>query len=38
MKIKLITFMHTENGIELKLLPENEIERDLLIGFGKHGR
>lgn len=38
MKIKLITFMHSENGQQLKLLPENEIERELLIGFGKHGK
>jgi len=30
--------MAAENGISLHLLPENDIERKLLIGFGEHGR
>ena len=37
MKVELVTFVAKENGISIQLLPENDIERQLLIGFGKHG-
>ena len=37
MKIELQTYMHKQNGVTLYLLPDNEIERELLKGFAKHG-
>ena len=36
MKIKLTTFLAAQCGISLKLLPENDIERELLMGFARH--
>ncbi len=37
MKVKLATFVHCDNGLSLFLVPESDIERQLLQGFFKHG-
>jgi hypothetical protein len=38
MKIELVTFLARENGLTLRLVPDNEIERELLKGFVAHGK
>jgi len=37
MKVSLTTYLAPGNGATLKLLPETEVELELLKGFGKHG-
>ena len=36
MKIELVTYMASENGITIRLLPDNDVEYELLKGFGRH--
>jgi len=38
MKVSLTTYLAAQNGITLKVLPDTEIELELLKGFGLHGQ
>lgn len=39
MKLELVSYVDSENGLSLVILPENEIEQQLLRAFGRqrHG-
>ena len=37
MKVELTTYLEP-NGLTLKVIPETPAEKDLLRGFGKHGK
>jgi len=38
MKCKLITYVHSGNGLALFVIPESDVERELLEGLWKHGQ
>jgi len=38
MKVKLYTFLHAANGLNIELIPETEQEFELLRGVWRHGK
>lgn len=38
MRIELFDYVDAENGMTLRLVPENDIDHALLRVFGRHGR
>lgn len=38
MKVKLVNYEHAENGVSLQLIPESDVEEQLLRSIWKHGK
>lgn len=38
MKVELITFAHSGNGLSLCVIPESDVEERLLKGIWQHGK
>lgn len=38
MKVRLTTYLHSQNGVSLQLVPETPVEESLLKGVWNHGK